>query len=60
MLLRYFLGGDRPSQTTRLTMSFALIQGSKLEFQKYKGGISRMTPHKLALMFQSLPPILHI
>jgi len=29
--LRYFLGGDRPSQTAQLTMSFALIQGSKLE-----------------------------
>ena len=25
-----------------------------------KGGISRMTPHHLAAIFQSLPPILHI
>ncbi len=29
--LRYCLGGDRPSQTTRLAMSFVLIQGAKLE-----------------------------
>ena len=34
--------------------------GSKLEPQMYKGGISRTTPPKLALWFQSLPPILHI
>ena len=33
---------------------------SKLEPQSYKGGISRTTPQKLALMLQSLPPILHI
>ena len=30
--LRYNLGGDRPSQTAKLTLSFVLIQGSKLEF----------------------------
>ena len=30
--LRYILGGDRPSQTAKLALSFALIQGSKLEF----------------------------
>ena len=29
--LRYFLGGDRPSQTAQLTMSHALIQGLWLE-----------------------------
>ena len=33
--------------------------GSKLELQSYKGGISRMTPRKLAPTLQSLPPILH-
>ena len=42
--LRYALGGDRPSQTTHLTMSFDLIQGQKLVSQQNKGGISRMTP----------------
>ena len=30
--LRYRLGGDRPSQTARLALFFALFQGSKLEF----------------------------
>ena len=29
--LRYNLGGDRPSQTTRLTVSRILIQGPRLE-----------------------------
>jgi hypothetical protein len=29
--LRYNLGGDRPSQTTRLTLFLALIQGPRLE-----------------------------
>jgi hypothetical protein len=38
--LRYFLGGDRPSQTTRLTLFPAPIQGSRLEFEQNKGGIS--------------------
>ena len=33
-LLRYCLGGDRPSQTTHQTMSQYLIQGTWLEFQK--------------------------
>ena len=46
--LRYILGGDRPSQTTRLTLSLCLIQGTRLEFQQIKGGISRMTPPPLA------------
>ena len=30
--LRYFLGGDRPSQTAKLTMSIAQVHGSMLEF----------------------------
>ena len=38
--LRYFLGGDRPSQTTRLALFPAPIQGSRLEFEQNKGGIS--------------------
>jgi hypothetical protein len=29
--LRYILGGDRPSQTTRLTLFLTLIQGPRLE-----------------------------
>ena len=59
-LLRYSLGGDRPSQTTHLTLFPALIQGSELEFQQYRGGISRLAPPELASELQSLPPILHI
>ena len=31
--LRYNLGGDRPSQTTRLTVFPALIQGHGLELK---------------------------
>ena len=58
--LRYSLGGDRPSQTTRLTMSPTRIHGYGLDRQNNKGGISRTTPHDLAATLQSLPPILHM
>ena len=37
--LRYILGGDRPSQTARLTVSPDPIQGRRLETQQTKGGI---------------------
>ena len=57
--LRYFLGGDRPSQTAHLTMSRDLIQGLRLEIQYCQGGIPRVTPHRLTPMFPSLPPILY-
>ena len=58
--LRYFLGGDRPSQTTHQTLSPTRIHWSGLEFKDIKGGISRVTPPKLAFRIHSLPPILHI
>ena len=58
--LRYFLGGDRPSQTAHLTVSQDQIHGLWLESQYYKGGIPRMTPHRLASMLHSLPPILYM
>lgn len=58
-LLRYSLGGDRPSQTTHHTLSEYSIQNISLEPQVYQGGISRLAPHKLAPMIHSLPPILH-
>ena len=58
--LRYSFGGDRPSQTAHLTMSPDLIQGRRLESQYLKSGIPRMTPHKLASVLPSLPPILYI
>ena len=58
--LRYILGGDRPSQTAHQKLSFALLlEGSKLEFKLLQSGISTMTPQKLTLLLQSLPPILH-
>ena len=58
MRLRYILGGDRPSQTTHLALFSALIQGTLLEVQNIKGGISRLAPHQPQPVLQSLPPIL--
>ena len=58
--LRYSFGGDRPSQTARLTMSPDRFHGRRLEFQYFKSGIPRMTPHTLACVLPSLPPILYI
>ena len=58
--LRYNLGGDRPSQTTRLTLSPRRIHGGRLEFNQSKGGISLTTPPKLAPRLHSLPPMLHM
>ena len=58
--LRYLFGGDRPSQTARLTMSPDLIQGHRLEFQHLKSGIPTMTPYKLTPVLPSLPPILYM
>ena len=58
--LRYNLGGDRPSQTTRLTLSLSQIHGSRLEIQRTKGGISRLAPRCLATPLHSLRPILHM
>ena len=58
--LRYFLGGDRPSQTTHHAGSRIRLHGSRLDINNNKGGISRVAPHELAPMFQTLPPILHI
>ena len=58
--LRYNLGGDRPSQTTRLTLFPRQIHGDRLEFNQNKGGISQLAPPKLASRLHSLPPILHM
>ena len=54
--LRYAFGGDHPSQTTHQAVSLS----SRLDPRQQKGGISTMTPHILAYMSHSLPPILHI
>ena len=58
--LRYSFGGDRPSQTARLTMSPSRFHGCWLEFQYSKSGIPRLTPRELASALHSLPPILYI
>ena len=58
MRLRYILGGDRPSQTTRLALFSARIHGALLDVQYTKGGISRLAPHQPQPVLQSLPPIL--
>ena len=58
--LRYSLGGDRPSQTARLTVSPYPIQGRRLETQQTKGGIPTAAPQQLALLLPSLPPILYM
>ena len=43
-LLRYSLGGDRPSQTAQLTLSTARITGSGLDIKQVQGGISTLAP----------------
>ena len=58
--LRYALGGDRPSQTTRHAWSRARVHGPRLDIKQSKGGISRAAPQELAFLLQSLPPILHM
>ena len=57
--LRYLLGGDRPSQTTRQAVSPAPIQGPGLEPQTNQGGIPLAAPPRLAAWLHSLPPILY-
>ena len=57
--LRYILGGDRPSQTARLTVSPDRIHGRRLENQQSKSGIPPATPSKLTPGLPSLPPILY-
>ena len=58
--LRYNLGGDRPSQTTRLTLFLPRIHAERLEFNQNKGGISLVTPRRLAAPLRCLPPMLHM
>ena len=59
-LLRYTLGGYRPSKTARLTLSESRIHGLSLDSQLDKTGISRLTPPILTKRFRSLPVILHM
>ncbi len=59
-LLRYLLGGYRPSKTARLTMFENRIHGNSLDSRPAKTGISRVTPPCLTTRLQSLPVILHM
>jgi hypothetical protein len=58
--LRYNLGGDRPSQTTRLVVSPNRIHGCRLDTDHAKGGISPLTPPNPKAQLHSLPPILRM
>ncbi len=57
--LRYFLGGDRPSQTAHLPLSLQ-IHSARLESNCIKGGISPVTPRSPQAPLHSLPPILRM
>ena len=58
--LRYFLGGDRPSQTAYQKLSTTLFfEGLVLESKLLQSGISTATPLKLTSKLLRLPPILH-
>ncbi len=59
-LLRYSLGGYRPSKTDRLPGSPSPIQGVRLEHSKSKGGISLMTQITPKDYLQRLPLMLSI
>jgi hypothetical protein len=59
-LLRYNLGGNRPSQTDRLARSRTRIHGKRLGNRTPKGGISTAAPPRLTPRLQSLPPMLHM
>ena len=59
-LLRYNLGGNRPSQTDPLTLSPARIHGPRLDVRLNKTGISLLTPPSLTRRLQSLPAMLHM
>ena len=58
--LRYPFGGDRPSQTARLTLSILWLHRAMLENQQQKSGIPTLTPPRLTSWLPCLPPILYI
>ena len=59
-LLRYRLGGDRPSQTAHLARSPARFHGSELELKHNKGGVSALAPQVPEYLVHSLPPTLRM
>jgi hypothetical protein len=56
--LRYLLGGDRPSQTTRLALSRPPLGGCRLDALPRKSGISPLPPASPQARLLRLPPIL--
>ena len=54
-LLRYRLGGDRPSQTAHLPLFQARFHGTRLEFNRYKSGISHCGSERAGAP-SSMPP----
>lgn len=59
-LLRYSLGGYRPSKTARLTMSISQLHGMMLDSRLVKTSISTSTPPRLTTQLHSLLVILHM
>ena len=59
-LLRYSLGGYRPSKTARLTLSSLQFHGALLDSQLVKTSISPLAPSRLTTQLLSLLAILHI
>src|SRR5918912_3744288 len=59
-LLRYPLGGDRPSQTAHLALSTARVHGTGLELKHNKGGVSATAPPVPEYRVHSLPPTLRM
>ena len=59
-LLRYSLGGYRPSKTARLTLSMLQLHEVMLDSQLVKTSISRMAPSCLMTQLRCLLAILHI
>ena len=57
-LLRYSLGGNRPSQTDPLTLFPTRIHGPGLDVRLIKTGISLLTPSHLTTGLHSLPAML--
>ena len=58
VLLRYSFGGDRPSQTTHLTLSATWLHRVALGTNHAESGISPMAPPRPGSQLRRLPPIL--
>ena len=58
--LRYSLGGDRPSQTTHLTLSTPRLHGTEVEPRTAKSGISPSPPRPPQGPLHRVPPILRM